>query len=470
VVETAPRPATAQPEFSDQVVVRFEGPGCGQGPLSWGQWEIWDTMRKTVSSLPIGGVVPVPRGRTVQDIAEELRFFLSRYESMRTRVRFDANGDPYQVLADHGEAVLNIVDVDDAGDPLQAGLRLEERWRERQFDHEHEWPIRMAAVRHRGVPTHLVVIVSHFATDGVGVGIMVRDLLAWQAGGSAAISAPAMGPMELARRQREPSAMRQSDMSLRYWDRLLRRADPVRFEPARERSQPRYVRTDLDSPALYLALKRLAPGGAGADMPVLLAAYARATARVTGISPSVIRMTVNNRFRAGLAEVSHPLCLNGLLMLDVARVSFPEAVDRARAASLLSMKYAYYNPADLYRLRAAVAADRGCDIDLGMLFNDQRTAGREQEAEQPPTPQEISAAFARHSLRREPMSLFIEKLMVFIRDVPGECVRLSAESDSRYVSVREVEEILLAMEALVVQAARGSAAPATAPHPADAVV
>jgi hypothetical protein len=180
-------------------------------------------------------------------------------------------------------------------------------------------------------------------------------------------------------------------------------------------------------------------------------------------------MTVNNRFRAGLAEVSHPLCLNGLLTLDVARVSFAEAVDRARAASLLSMKYAYYNPADLYRLRAAIAAERGCDVDLGMLFNDQRTGGREQQAE-PPTPRDMSASIARHSLRREPMSLFVEKLMVFARDVPGEFVRLSAESDSRYVSVREVEEILLSMEAIVVQAARGSAAPADVARPVDAVV
>ncbi|HEV3171617.1 MAG TPA: condensation domain-containing protein [Actinocrinis sp.] len=469
MVEIAPQPTAAQQEFSDRVVVRFEGPGCGQGPLSWGQWEIWDTMRKTASSLPIGGVVAVRPGRTVQDIAEELRFFLSRYESMRTKVRFDANGDPYQVLADRGEAVLGIVDVDDAGDPLQAGLRLEERWRAVQFDHEREWPIRMAAVRHRGVPTHVVVIVSHFATDGVGVGIMVRDLRAWQAGGSAGSRAAAMGPLELARHQREPSAMRQSEMSLRYWDRLLRKADPVRFAPGQDRSQPRYMRTDLDSPALYLALKRLTPGGAGADMPVLLAAYARATARVTGISPSLVRMTVNNRFRAGLAEVSHPLCLNGLLMLDVAQVSFAEAVERARAASLHGMKYAYYNPTDLYRLRAAVAADRGCEVDLGMLFNDQRSADRLEEAGPPPTPEEISAALSGHSLRREPMALFIEKLMVFARDVPGEFVRLSAESDRRYVSAREVEQILLSMEAIVVQAACNSAVLADAPRPESAV-
>jgi hypothetical protein len=164
-------------------------------------------------------------------------------------------------------------------------------------------------------------------------------------------------------------------------------------------------------------------------------------------------MTVNNRFRAELAELSFPLCLNGLMLVDVAEVPFPEAVDEVRRALLQSLKYAYYHPLDQYRLRAAIGRERGREVDLGFLFNDQRTGRESQEIETTPTPRAIRAALSRRSLRWRPLPLFIEKLMLFVRDVPGEVVRLSVQADTRHVSLEEVEAILLGMEAVVVNAA-----------------
>jgi hypothetical protein len=462
VADATQRTQTLDKAFTDRVVVPFEGDGSGIGPLTWGQWEILDTMLKTNSSVPIGGVVPVPPGKTIADLAGELRFFLSRYPAMRTRVRFVPGGEPVQVLSDRGEAVFGIVDVGDRDEPAQAAERLAERWQNTPFDVEQEWPIRMAAVRHRGVPTHVVVIVSHFATDGVGVNIMVRELGERDpvTGRLPKGPATAPGPLELARRQRGPAGLRQSEVSLRYWDRLLRAAPLDRFAPPRDRGEPRYLEVDLDSPALYLASRALVPGSAGATAPVLLAAWAVATARVTGFSPSLLQMTVNNRFRAELAELSFPLCLNGLMLVDVAHVPFPEAVDEVRRALIQSMKYAYYHPLDQYRLRAAIGRERGREVDLGFLFNDQRSVHESQETETTPTPRAIRAALSRRSLRWRPLPLFIEKLMLFVRDVPGQVVRLSVQADTRHVPLEEVEAILLGMEAVVVDAACGGGAPA----------
>jgi hypothetical protein len=456
MVDAASGPRAADEAFTDRVTVRFEGPGSGSGPLSWGQSEIWNTIRRTGSSFPIGGAVPVARGRTIEDLAGELRFFLSRYESLRTLLRLPADGEPIQLLADRGEAVLGIVDAPDGDEPALTARRLAEQWRNTRFDYEHEWPIRMAAVRHRGVPTHVVVIISHIATDGAGVAIMVRELGERDpATGLAKSPATAPGPLELARRQRGPAALAHNEAALRYWGRLLRQAAPDRCAPPRDRGEPRYLLATFESPALYLALRALAPGNVGPTAPVLLAAYAMATCRVTGVSPSLIQIIVNNRFRAELAELTHPLCHNGLLLADVAQVDFPQAVERMRRACMLSMKHGYYDPVDLRRLRAEISAERGREVDLGILFNDQRTAGEARDAGPTPTPQEVRAALARRSLRWQPLPLFVEKLMLFVREVPGGAVQLSAEADTRHVSAQDVEAILLGIESIVVEAACG---------------
>jgi hypothetical protein len=59
MVDVARRPRAADAAFTDRVLVRFEGPDSGCGPLTWGQANILNTMRATDSSMPIGGVVPV---------------------------------------------------------------------------------------------------------------------------------------------------------------------------------------------------------------------------------------------------------------------------------------------------------------------------------------------------------------------------------------------------------------------------
>src|SRR5690348_13328555 len=132
-------------------------------------------MRDTGTSQTMGGVVPAD-GKTVEDLAAELRFFMSRYESMRTRLRFDADGTPWQVVADSGEITLEVVDVPADGDPEAVAQELAELWERTTFDYVGEWPIRMAAVRRHGVPTHVVVILCHLAADGAGVAVMTDEL------------------------------------------------------------------------------------------------------------------------------------------------------------------------------------------------------------------------------------------------------------------------------------------------------
>ncbi|MHA6765559.1 condensation domain-containing protein [Streptacidiphilus sp. PAMC 29251] len=452
--------------MTDRIVVPFEGPGAGVGELTWGQRKVWTLMQQAGTSMSMGGAVPVTDGRTVRDLAGELRFFLCRYASLRARIRTGADGGLVQEVSGSGQAVLGIVDVPDGGgpeggdleggDPALVARDLAARWEATPFDHAEEWPIRMAAVRSRGVVTHVVVTISHVATDGSGIALMLGELGERDpVTGEPKNPASALGPLELAALQRTPSVQRQSELSLRHWERLLRAAGPRRFGPYVDRGEPRYRRAIFESRALHLASKAVAARVGRSTTTVLLAGYAVAVARLTGITPALIQVVVSNRFRPGLGDVSHPLSVNGLLMVEVADASFDEVVDRTRRASALCSKYAYYDPAQLEELRARVDRERGAEaVELSCLFNDRRLGmGVESSGPVAPTRPELEAARAESALRwGEPFPRYLDKLMIQV-GAALDTVELEIQVDTHHVSADQVHALMLDLEALVVGAA-----------------
>ncbi|MEY9927807.1 hypothetical protein ABH926_002441 [Catenulispora sp. GP43] len=449
----APEAMLGGVRMTDRIVVPFEGPGGGVGDLTWGQQKVWTLMRQAGSSLSMGGAVPVTDGRTEGDLAAELAFFLCRYASLRARIRPGEDGEPVQEVAGSGEAVLGIVDVEDGGDPGSAARDLAAQWDATPFDHEREWPIRMAAVRARGVVSHVVVTISHIASDGAGIAVMLEELAERDpVTGAPKNPVPAMGPLELAAMQRTPSGQRQSEASLRYWERLLRSAAPLRFGPRVERGEPRYRRAFFESRAVDLASKAVAARVGARASSVLLAGYAVAVARLTRISPALIQVVVSNRFRPGIADVSHPLSVNGLFVADVADVSFDEAVNRTQRASALCSKYAYYDPRRLDELRARVNEERGEIVELSCLFNDRRIGADAEPPGPPPSRQELEAACAESTLRwGEPFATYLDKLMVQVSATP-DGLELEVQVDTHHVSADEAHALMLDLESLLVAA------------------
>ena len=441
--------------MTDHIIVPFEGPGAGVGELTWGQRKVWTIMQQAESSLSMGGAVPVTDGRTVQDLASELAFFMSRYASMRALIRSGADGALSQVVAAFGEATLGIVDVPDDADPAQAAQSLADRWEATPFDHAREWPIRMAAVRARGVVTHVVVTITHVATDAGGIAAMLEELGTRDPlTGEPKNPDPAIGPLELAALQRTASGRRQSEASLRYWERLLRTAAPLRFGPYVDRGEPRYRRAYFTSRALHLASKAVAARLGVPASTVLLAGYAAAVARLTGIGPALIQVVVGNRFRPGLADVSHPLSVNGLLTVDVADAdaSFDEVVNRTQRAMALCSKYAYYDPTQLEELRTRINEERGETIDLSCLFNDRRLGIGTEPLGPPVSRPELEAARRESTLRwAEPFATYVDKLMIQVGTSPL-TVELEVQVDTHHVSVAEVQALMLDMESLLVLA------------------
>ncbi|MEV4516099.1 condensation domain-containing protein [Dactylosporangium sp. NPDC049525] len=432
-----------------QIIVAFEGEGSGVDDLSWGQLDLWMAMRRQNSWLPMGGATPLPAGTSVADVAENLRYLMSRYQPMRTRLRFDADGRPSQVVSGSGEIALDVVDAGD-DDPAEVADAVRRRYEETDYDFETQWPLRMGVVVRAGQPTHLVAIMCHLVTDGSGAAVMIAE-------SATRVTTPVKGmqPLEQARWQRSPAGVRQNEAALRYWERLLRTIPVRRFAGSDDPRRPRHWRGEFRSLALHLATRAIADRAGMDASPVLMAVYGVALHRMTGINPVVFRPTVNNRFRPNLADVVCTVAESGLCALDVAGVPFAEALERTRRAAMTAYKHAYFHPVDLDELIAEVARDRGPDLDLGCFYNDRRITVRAGTGGPAPTPAQIHEALSgghttfRWTVRQDDP---FERLFVHIDDVP-DTMQITLFMDTHFVSPGDAEAFLHRMETVAVEAA-----------------
>jgi hypothetical protein len=350
-----------------EVIVAFHGEGRGTGELTWGQREIWQTMRRTGHTMNIGGAMELSAGTTVAEIVRVLKFLVSRHQALRTRLHLRPEEEwPSQEVFASGEIVLSIVDTED--DAAAAAEVLRSRFELTPFDYEHEWPVRMAVIRRAGVLTHLVVQYCHLAVDGGGVDALVRDLSRMDSAGPV----EAITPLELAAFQQLPAGCRQSAKSLRFWENALGGVPRNGFSG--DPREPRYWEICCYSPAMHLALRSIAARTGSDTAHVLLAAYAVALARVTGVSPSVAQIVVSNRFRPRFRDAAAQLSQPGLCVVDVADCTFDDVVGRAWNALTSGSLHGYYDPSARRDLLRRLSADRGQEADISCFVNDRRTS------------------------------------------------------------------------------------------------
>lgn len=407
-----------RPVPTERVPVAFAGDGSGTGPMTWGQTEIWLTMTQK-GWIGLGGVLPLAPGTTVASVAGELRFMLSRFPSMRTRLAFDGEGLPSQVLSASGEAVVEVYDAEGQDDADAAALvaAVDAHYRTRPRDFENEWPVRMAVIRRDGVLTHMVVYSCHLVTDGGGAQIIARDMAArdlaaeGSAGwGAASGSEPPTGTeqLDLALWQRSEAGLRQSAGSLRYWEKTLQTLEPRPFPASGDRREPRHWTGELDSPALYLAVQSISARTRASSKAVLLALYATALGRHGVLNPAVVRPQASNRFRRGLAGMVANLVQTGLCVIDTADSTVDQVVARAKRETMAAYKNAYHDPSELAALLDRDAERRGpgaapWDVYSWAFLNDRRDDdrrddGRDGDAE-PPTAEQLELALARTEFR-----------------------------------------------------------------------
>lgn len=441
------------PVAGARVRVEFAGDGAGTAELAWGQREIWLAMTNQRNWLPLGGWKALEPGTTVEDVAGELAYLHTRFPSMRTKLRFGPDGWPKQEVSASGWTDLEIFDVDDdagaeAVDELAAAVEI--HYQHLPYDLRNQWPVRMGAIRQGGAAVRMIVIMNHLALDGGGGQIMLRDV-------AARATEPPSGlqQLELARWQQSPAGRRQSDRAMRYFDTILRTMPVPTFPPSDDPRGPRWWRADFVSPALRLALPALSARTGADQARVMLAAWAVAVARVTGVTPVVLRPVVDNRFRRHLADVVCHTAQAGLLALDVADTTVEDVVERAGQATLTAFKHAYYDPKQLLDLLEQVGRERGAELDIASFINDRRATppATARTGSEVPTAADFAAARAAGSFqwdgtRNDP----VERLFIHIDDVP-DAIKLSIEADTQALSPARIEQIAYMIEEVAVEAA-----------------
>jgi hypothetical protein len=452
--ETSDKPP---PRVAERVLVSFAGEGAGRGELTWGQREIWSAMGRQ-GWLCIGGVIPLPSGSTVQGIADELSSTMGRFPSMRTRLRFDETGRPSQELFGSGQIAIEVFDADDADGAGEAGewtveelvASVEARYRVMPRDFVNEWPQRVAVVRWRGEPTHMVVVTCHLVTDGAGVDAMNRQLAA-----GPGVVVGGMQQLEQAAWQNSASGRRQSDASLRYWERMLRSIPPRPLPKSADPREPRHWTGRLRSPALRAAVPLIAERTKTDSSSVLLALYAVALGEVTGVDPVVVWPLVNNRFRPGLADVVCNLVQSGICVLEVEGVAFDEVARRTWRAAITAYKNAYYDSEKHNAMIEQIAPDQGPESGVACFFNDRRSDFGRAVAAVPTTPGQMLEAgrgstFSWVGKKDNPF----ERMFLHIEDDP-EVVELTVSADTHHFAPAQIEGLVRHMEAVAIaEAAR----------------
>lgn len=449
----------AWPIVATQTVeVPFAGEGSGSGGLNWGQQHILGAIRNLGSSMNMCALREVDPAATVEDFSDELSFYLSRFQAMRTLLRFEAGRPPIQVVHESGLAPLRIVDVapgadDDALAAVLADLVAEHE--QRSFDDEHEFPIRMVLVRRAGVLTHLLTVLNHFATDGAGAFAMYEDYLRRDPVTGLVRGPVPTHPLDLTHQQATPAGRRQSDASLRYWERQLAALPRRRPTAAVPETESRYRRASLRSVPLLLGATRVAHRLDCDISAVLLGVFATALARLTGEQPSAAQMLVSNRFRPGMADIVGNVSQSGLFVVDVADATVDEAIERAQRAVTRTYRYAYFDLEQWKGLLAEVERERGEELAL-CYYNDRPSQRSGTASGTVPSIGAIQeAAAAGSEIEWSVLPFFNERLMVTIDDVPdsSDAVAVLVSADTWHVPRDAMEKLARTMEELAVAAA-----------------
>lgn len=434
------------------ISVPFKGEGSGVEELTWAQFAAWRSMQKFGETEWTGGTMPLKAGTTVQNIVTLLGFVLSRHQSLRTRLLVDNDGQARQVLFESGEITLEV--YADDGNAAQLADTIRAEYEAAPWDPVADWPLRMAVVADGDNAIYFVALYCHIVIDGYGFDALRRDLAHLDPITGAHL-APVAGvqPLELARAQREPSALRQHAASLRYWEKHLRVIEPQRFTKRLTPQAERWWEATFTTPATHHALAVVNSRMNVHSGVMLLAAYAVMLGQLSGQPVGMFRIVVSNRFRPGFADSVSNLAQAGLAVIDTADCTFGEAVARTWKSELTAGRHAYYHPRDLWPLIDRISDERGVDLDTRCYFNDRRGFSAQTVTNVP------VASVSESTLRWGPRSNDPDATCFLNVDSAGDAVALTWRVDTAFVSPDMIETCLRGIESLIVTAAFGDASP-----------
>jgi len=441
--------------MAQRIPVGFYGFDSGVEDVTWAQRTHWHNAEISGVTETAGGMMKLAEGTTVDDIVKLLRYLMSRHQALRTRIFVDAQGNLKQEVVTSGVVELEVVDADDTADPAVIAEALRVAYDAAKWDFANEWPVRWAVVRQRGIATHFVAMYSNICIDGYGIDALRVDLSNMdRATGAPLTPVDGVKPLELARLQKTPTAKRQSQSSLRHWEKILREIEPRRFDESHDKRSPRYWECTLRSKAMHMALHIISERCNVHSGTVMLAAYAVVLARISGRPKTLVRTIVSNRFRPGFQASVSNLAQGGLCLIDVSDCTFDAAVARAFKSQLSTGMHSYFDPRDVWEVTERVSHERGAELDLWVAYNDRRRgiAAAPPEGPHATRDQVLEAMLDTEFAWTRKWDNFDATTYLILNEIP-DTLDCQMHADTHALSPEQLENAFRELESLIVEAA-----------------
>jgi hypothetical protein len=443
------------------IPVEFSGLRAGEGPLTLGQLDVytWLIEAPRLTSATLYAELPVPAAASVGAVAAAVGVLIGWHESLRTS--YLPGEQPRQRVAASGVQLLEVRSLSagpwgPADRPAVAEALI--RWLRESPDPVRR-PVRMAVAVAPGPGDRVIACaagLSHVAVDQGAIEILKRDfaaLLGDSPPGPA--GRPGHQPLDQAEREATAAERRRADAALAYLGEQIRRIPRCLYALPGARPTGQALAVELSSPAAAMAVRQAAARTRTSRSAIVLAALLAAIARRASYPEVVFPLAASNRFERHLANYVGALAQLALATVEIGRRSFDELAGHTWTAVMEASRHARFDNLKRDAMIELIGHERGLRLNFDPLFNGLVPASWSGLAAGVGfEPEEIDAALSRTELRWRPMPDGRASLRFTLGQVDG-CLRLDAwTGDAGLVPRAELESLLLAVERLLVAAAR----------------
>ncbi len=463
------------------IPVEFTGKRAGEGPLTLGQLNTYSWQPRTPDHryTILCAELPVPAAVSAADVAEAAAVLIARHESLRTT--YVPGDPPRQRVAGAGVQLLEVCSLGEGqwgppDRPAVAGALVQ--WLRESPDPG--WcPVRVAVAIAPEAGDRVIACAaafSHLVVDHGAIAILRREF-AGLLGDPARRPAgrpgpqplhharPGPQPLDQAELEATPAERRKADAALDYLREQSWRIPRCLYALPGARASGESLEVELSSVAAAMAVRRVAARTRTSRSSIVLAAICAVVARRAGYRELVFPVLSSNRFERHLVNYVGSLAQGTIVTVEIGGRSFDQLAGHTWTTVMEASRHGRYDAVKRDAMDGLIEHERGLRFTYDPLFNSlvpeswsAFTAGVGFQ------PEEIDAALAQTGLRWRPVPSNRTPIRFTLNQIDG-CLRLDVWSgDAGLVPRAELESVLLAVERLLVAAARGDVSGALMPE------
>jgi hypothetical protein len=324
-------------------------------------------------------------------------------------------------------------------------------------------PVRMAVAIAPGAGNRVIACAaafSHLAVDHGAIEILKGDFAGLlRDPARRQVGRPGHQPLDQAELEATPAEQRRADAALDYLREQSWRIPRCLYAVPGARTSGESLVVELSSVAAAMAVRRVAARTRTSRSSIVLAAICAVVARRANYRELVLPLLSSNRFERHLVNYVGALADVPIATVEIGGRSFDELVGHTWITVMEASRHGRYDAVKRDAMAELIEHERGLRSTYHPMFNSLvpeswsgLTAGVGFQ------PEEIDVALARTELRWRPAPVNGNPIQFSLNQIDG-CLRLDVwNADSGLVPRAEVESVLLAVERLLVAAARGDVA------------